>query len=467
MLNRTGIRWNRYSWWLALALGSLGVGATLVAGCGGGGGSSTATPTPTPTSTAPPVATTKFRATILWGQRTRLEGLSSALSARITLLGSAAGGSDVSFVVNRDAAKLAAYQGTYESPVASVVGVYRFTVRFFSQPNAAGSEVGFADASATLSSDGSLSTTIATYGGVRSVTVLPGQRINLFETKDIAYTATDSLGNVLALSTAGGTLTPGSGQPAVVSGFESNIRIEANGQITALRPSRAKITVRVDAITSAAETVAIDSPVVLTVAPASVNPLGWENSVQLTPTLTGLPPNLGGADLGVTYAIENDSGSVGTISATGLYTAPKADVDLVVVVTSNFDPAKVVRVPISVRSLTDVLITAGTPGAPVALAPDVNLISVKQVVAFSAKVVNGFLTPANQKVTWTLEGPNGEANTASLYGSITTAGVYTAPATRPGASGLCRVRVVPAYDPSKAKIVPIQIVEGSVGVIIR
>ena len=466
MVNRTGIRWNRYSWWLALCVGTLGVLSAFVAGCGGGDGGGGATPSPVPTASPSPFTTT-FRATILWGARTRLEGLSSALSARITLKAANVGAGDNSFVVNRDASKLAAYQQVYTSTVAAIPGTYQFTVRFYSKPDATGSEVGFADASATLTSAGDLTATIATYGGVRGVTVLPNQHIALGTTKDIAFTTLDASGNVLALEGAGGTLTLGSGTTAIVSGSEANLRAEANSQVTALRPYVGKVTVKVDAITSPAADVFVDTSVGLTVVPASVNPLGWENAVQIVPTLTGLPAGLSGADLGVAYAIEGDDGTKGTISASGLYTAPKADVSVVIVVTGNYDqnPSKIVRVPITVRSLT--VASVNVAGLAVSLAPDTNRVSVKQVVDFDAVVKNGSLTVANQAVTWILEGPNGEANTGNLYGTITVAGVYTAPAKRPGTTGDCRVRVVPAYDPVKVTIVPIRVVEGSVDVTVK
>ena len=288
MVNRTGIRWNRYSWWLALSVGAVGVLSAFVAGCGGSDGGEEPSPSTSPSASPSPFTTT-FRANILWGARTRLEGLSSALSARITLTSANIGGGDNSFVVNRDASRLPAYQQVYTSPVAAMPGVYTFKVRFFSKPDATGAEVGFAEASATLTATGDLSTTIATYGGVRGVTVVPNQRIKLGETKDIAFTALDASGNVLALDSSGGSLTLGSGTVSVVPASPTTLRVESNGQVTALRPYVGRVTLQVDAITSPAENVFVDSDVALSVAPTSVNPLGWENTVQLTPTLTGLP----------------------------------------------------------------------------------------------------------------------------------------------------------------------------------
>jgi hypothetical protein len=270
MVNRTGIRWNRYSWWLALGVGSVGVLSALVAGCGGGDGGSGASPTPVPTASPSPFTTT-FRANILWGARTRLEGLSSALSARITLTSANIGGGDNSFVVNRDASKLPAYEQVYTSPVAALPGVYTFKVRFFSKPDATGAEVGFAEASATLSSNGTLSSTIATYGGVRGVSVVPNQRIKLGETKDIAFTALDASGNVLALDSAGGSLTLGSGAVSIVPATPATLKLEPNGQVTAIRPYFGQVQIKVDALTSLATNVFVDSNVALSVAPTSVN----------------------------------------------------------------------------------------------------------------------------------------------------------------------------------------------------
>jgi len=72
MRNRTGSKWNRYSMWLALSVGALGLVMGLTAGCGGGGSDTDATPSPTPTPTPAPASTT-FRPTILRPARTRIE----------------------------------------------------------------------------------------------------------------------------------------------------------------------------------------------------------------------------------------------------------------------------------------------------------------------------------------------------------------------------------------------------------
>ena len=138
-----------------------------------------------------------------------------------------------------------------------------------------------------------------------------------------------------------------------------------------------------------------------------------------------------------------------------------------IVVTGNFDqnPSKIVRVPITVRSLT--VAAVNVAGVAVSREPDTNRVSVRQVVDFDVVVTNGSLTPADQRVTWTLEGPNREPNTGNIYGTITSAGVYTAPNTRPGTTGDCILRVVPSYDTTKPTLVPIRVVEGNVGVIVN
>jgi hypothetical protein len=472
MRNRTGGKWNRYSMWLALSVGALGVVLGLTAGCGGG--DSETDPTPTPTPTVAPPRTTTFRATILWRARTRIEatGLASALSARITLYGSNIGGSDNTFVINRDLARTAAYTETYASPVGAIPGAnYRFRIQFYSQPGAQGTEVGFADTSTTLADNGDLLGTIATYNiGIQRVVVTPGQSIAWAENKTIDFKVIDRDGREVTLAQPGGSsgITYGGAKVIVKPGFESNMRVEANGSVTATHPSSAQVCVQVEDKTSPAETITITSPTTITVSPSAPGTVGWENTQAFTATLPGLPSSgLSAVDQDVTWAIEDNDGTKGTIARTGAlaatYTAPKADKDLFIRVFSNFDPAKFVRVPVSIRSLTSVAVTSDG-GNPVA-DPGPNKVSINQVVDFDAVVSNGNLSPVDQTVTWRLLDGNKQPVTGNAFGTLTTPqGVYRAPAVKPTANGKCFVRVTPAYDPAKFRDIPIEIVSGSIGV---
>ncbi|MGC4047240.1 MAG: hypothetical protein QM758_25865 [Armatimonas sp.] len=472
MRNRTGSKWNRYSMWLALSVGALGLVLGLTAGCGGGGSDDQPTPTPTPTPTVGP-ATTTFRATILWRARTRIEatGLASALSARITLYGANIGGSDNTFTINRDLARTAAYTETYTSPVAAIPGTnYRFRIQFFSQPNGQGTEVGFADTSATLAANGDLTGTIATYNiGIQRVVVTPGQSIAYGENKTVDFKVIDREGHEVTLAEPGASsgITYGGAQVAVVSGFENNLKVEPNGSITALKPSSAQVTVQVEDKISPAETITITSPTTITVSPNAPGTVGWQNTLGFTAALPGLPSGLSGSNLGVTWVIEDDDSTKGTITPTGTltatYTAPKADKNLVIKVSSNFDPAKFVEIPVTVRSLTSVAVTADG-GNPVLGEPGPNKVSINQVVDFDAVVSNGNLSPVDQAVTWRLLDGSKQPVTGPQFGAVTTAGVYTAPAVRPTADGKCFIRVTPAYDPTKFRDIPIEIVSGSIGV---
>jgi hypothetical protein len=466
--------------WLALSVGALGAVLGPLAGCGGGGGTDPGvTPTPTPTVAGP--RTTTFRATILWRARTRIEaiGLASALSAKITLFGAAVGGGDNTFTVNRNLTRTDAYSETYTSDAVALPGAnYRFRVQFFSQPNGQGTEVGFADTSTTLGSDGDLLGTIATYNiGIQSVVVTPGQSVAYGATKDqIDFKVIDRDGREVTLATPGSSngITYGGAEVIVKSGsdgngrnFTQNLQAMPDGSVKALHPALAQVCVKVEDKVSAPADITITSPTTLTVNPASANPVGWENTLNLAAALPGLPSGLSGTDLDVTYSIEGDNGTQGTISRTGVlnatYTAPKADTSLVVVVKSNFDPAKVVRVPITVRSLAAVSVTADG-GKPVNEEPGINKVSIRQVVDFDSVVSNGNLSPVDQSVTWKILDGNKNPVTGSTFGTITPNGVYTAPNVRPAPNGLCFIRVTPAYDPTKFKDIPMEIVSGSIGV---
>jgi hypothetical protein len=473
MRNRTGSKRNRYSMWLALSVGTLGVALGLTAGCGGGGDGGQPTPKPSPTASPAP-RTTKFRATILWRARTRIEavGLASALSAKFTLYSANIGGGDNVFVRNRDLSRAnptGPYSEEFESDIAALPNAnYRFRVQFYSQPGGQGTEVGFADTSATLDSNGNLTGTVATYNiGIQRVVVTPGQTLAFQQNKDIDFKVIDRDGKEVALASAGSSsgITYGGGTVIVKPGYASNLRLESNGSVTALHPALARVCVQVEDKVSDPVDVTITSSTTLSVSPTSVNPLGWQNTLQLTPTLTLPPATLGDSDRAVTYAIEDNDGTKGTISATGLYTAPKADKRVTLVVTSNFDPAKVVRIPVTVTSLTNAAVNVG--GTAVTEEPGINKIAIKEVVDFDAVVTNGNLSPVDQAVTWALLDGSKVPVVGNAFGSVTSAGIYRAPTVRPAPNGRCFVRVTPVYDPAKFKDIPIEIVSGDITVDIK
>lgn len=68
----------------------------------------------------------------------------------------------------------------------------------------------------------------------------------------------------------------------------------------------------------------------------------------------------------------------------------------------------------------------------------------------------------------TITGPNAEANTGNVYGSVVSTGattaLYTAPGTPPAAGGLLKVIATSNYDTNASKTINVQVVAGSVGI---
>ena len=83
--------------------------------------------------------------------------------------------------------------------------------------------------------------------------------------------------------------------------------------------------------------------------------------------------------------------------------------------------------------------------------------------------LTGLPTGRDGTVSWTITGPNGEANTGNVYGSIAstgdTAARYTAPGVPPAAdSGRLKVIATSNYDTNATKTINVQVVAGSLGI---
>lgn len=557
---RTGMR----SSWLAAAAAVLVTGllALLPTGCGGGGESLPSTPTPTPigaTPTPTPVGTAAFKVKIDWGARSRVVGLSSALSARITLVGGDPAGGDISWVVNRPAGTAAVLQ-SYDSPRKAKVGNFILNVDFYANADATpeSSKVGFAQASATVASDGSLSVTISTYTGVQSVEIIAGQSVAVGDTLDLAFQAKNVAGEVVAV-------TRGSVFFTVVSDTANLEATNGGSSVRGLRPVSATVTASIDNAVSAATLVRVTSsttvgvtpnsgdlvsegfldltatvtnlpagvtdntvtwsvqggagtqngtltsvtgtsvrylapkvtnsevrnivlvatstydasktvtiPVKVTAAtavaisPAPVN-LSWEESVSLTAVVNNLSPLFPTPDARreVKWELVKDgSNPVGSLvvdttdANKATYTAPKRDATITVRAISNYDSTVIGVVTITVKSAVSVVVTSPTPLA------DPLRLSVNQVQNFAINVTN-IPVGKDRTVAWTITGPAGEPNTGNIYGTIvpttTTTARYTAPATQPGA-GNARIVVTSNYDTNAVRIIPIQIIAGTVDV---
>ena len=135
----------------------------------------------------------------------------------------------------------------------------------------------------------------------------------------------------------------------------------------------------------------------LTVTLSPTNPtVASGSTLAFTATVTGA------SDTSVTWSVEG----AGTITASGLYTAPAQPGTSTVVATSVADPSK--------RGTTSVTVT-GADDVRVSLTPSTQTLEQGASATFSATVTG----TANTAVTWSVEGTDN--------GTISSTGVYTAP----------------------------------------
>ena len=214
-------------------------------------------------------------------------------------------------------------------------------------------------------------------------------------------------------------------------------------------PSTVTVTAvsQADSTKSASAAVAIVSPTMVTVtvspSPATVAANGTQ---QFTATVTGT------SNTAVTWEVNNVTGgnsTVGTISASGLYTAP-ANVPnpstVTVTAVSQADPTK--------SSLAQVTIL---PGITVVVSPSSVSVAVGAVQQFTATVTG----TSNTAVSWEV---NSIAGGNSTIGTISSNGLYKAPATPPTLNPVT-VTAVSQADSTKSASSIVTIVQFSNGLV--
>lgn len=162
-------------------------------------------------------------------------------------------------------------------------------------------------------------------------------------------------------------------------------------------------------------------PLVITIAPTTAN-LGASESQQFAATVSHH------VNKGVTWSLSGE----GTLGTTGLYTAPAviaAQTSATVRVTSVADTGKWAS---AVISLIPITVTVSPGSASVAL---------NGTQQFTAAVSG----TTNKQVTWTL---NGAGCTGNACGTISSAGLYTAPANAPNPATVT-VTAISAQDATK------------------
>ncbi|MEQ1898823.1 MAG: DUF1800 family protein [Vicinamibacterales bacterium] len=187
----------------------------------------------------------------------------------------------------------------------------------------------------------------------------------------------------------------------------------------AIVPSPASVTIRATSVASpssfAQASVTVIPPVTVVVAPATATVLlGGAQAFAATVT--------GHANTGVTWAVNGVTGgsaTVGTISAAGLYTGPA------VMPVSNAVTVRATSV-VSASAMAQSTVML-IPPVSVTVAPGAATVAVQGTQAFTATVTGS----ANTAVTWAV---NGVVGGSSAGGTISPAGVYTAPVAVPAPS---------------------------------
>ncbi|HLK60881.1 MAG TPA: NHL repeat-containing protein [Chthonomonadaceae bacterium] len=211
---------------------------------------------------------------IQWDQRSRaIHAPASALSAVVTIYGANApvhfgngdlpsaasagtsAGSDFVSIVNRGDSP-AATTTTFTSYTLALLGTWNMTVEFHALKDGVGEIVGVAHKQVTLKSDGNDIGEIAATGVVASASVLPGQSVQVGQAEDVAFSALDASGKLIAV-------TQGSALVTVTAGGDK-LQLTNYGEVKGLAVGTASLTVTVDGKTS--------PPVPFTVTPS--NPEG-------------------------------------------------------------------------------------------------------------------------------------------------------------------------------------------------
>ncbi|MFN7926695.1 MAG: DUF1800 family protein [Blastocatellia bacterium] len=228
-----------------------------------------------------------------------------------------------------------------------------------------------------------------------------------------------------------GTITSNGLYKAPAVAPASPVTIRASSDANSERSGTATVTV-----TGAAQTVAIS----LSPASASV-----QTSVtqQFTATVTGT------ANTAVTWQVNNVTGgnaTVGTITSSGLYTAPAA-------VPAGAVTVKAISQADTTKSASaNVTVTAPAVPIVVSLTPASASLAVNATQQFTASVTG----TANTAVTWQVNSVTGGNTTV---GTITSSGLYAAPAAIP--SGVVTVTAISQADTTKKANANVTIIDPS------
>ncbi len=430
-------------------LSCLGLISLGLIGCGGSDSSSPApSPTVSPSPTASPSTTpARARIGIEWGDRSRVEGLSSALSAEIRLKDGKEGGGDLVFTAQRppiSPSQPTEYRGSPAAEYTSVENALtgrplELTVTFFAEPNQGGSVVGVARATATVRGDGSVATTITTFGTIRSIIVAPNQTVQQGQTIPLQYQARAADGTPIMVR-------PGAARIRIASGTD-RAAIEGDN-LRGIRPRDASVVVTIDQASSAATPVFVTSDTVVTPNVTRLD-ISILKTFDFSANVTG--SNI--TDSGVIWGISGAPADA-SITANGRLTVGRTETvtPFTVTATSVYDPAKVVSIPVNIASKVVVAIQNKATA----------IVGVGDPITLTVVVSDPDGPISDAGVNWSVV-DRATGNPANGLGTINAAGLYTAP----NAVGLYRVVATSRFDTRKTDFVDVEVRAGSVGVVVE
>ena len=211
------------------------------------------------------------------------------------------------------------------------------------------------------------------------------------------------------------SLTPALGTISAAGLYTAPAAISSRQNVTVTATSVA------DPTKSAAMTLTLSPPIVVTLTPATATLTQskvWGFSASVANTY-------GTENTGVTWSL---SPAVGTITQTGVYTAPA--------VISNAQTVKVTATSIADPTKYAAASVILTPPVAVSVTPATVSLTPSQSQRFSPTVLNA----SNTLVTWSIN---------PAVGSISSAGLYTAPATTSGIQTIT-VKATSAVDATKS-----------------
>ena len=299
-----------------------------------------------------------------------------------------------------------------------------------------------------------LSACSAASGGHPSLAVSPGtmafgeQSVNTARQQTVTVTNTGQNGlqidNISLNSSGGFGLTSSPGRVSLEAGhsvqlvvsFKPTAPISYSGTLDVISPS-----------TSAS--VALTGTGTLSAVSVSISPADASVQVAESQQFTALVSNA--SDTRVTWLVNGTVGgnsSVGTISSSGLYTAPRSvpsPASLTVTAQSVADTSK----------SASAIVTVSSPPISVSVSPTGATCQVGHSQQFTATVSN----TSNTAVTWLV---NGTVGGNSTLGTISSTGLYTAPSSVPSPAGVT-VTAQSVADTSKSASANVSVANTTAG----